>query len=439
MRVLQKKTAGGLALILLLAACGGANQEVILPGERLDLRGGDVAATTVASKSQAIRLPKQIINDAWTHRAGNQSHSIQHPAFGETATLAWSADIGEGNSRKQRITADPVAEDGRIFTLDAQARVTATSTSGQTLWTADLTPPGESAGDASGGGLAVLHGKLYITTGFGALTALDAASGELIWRQQLESAASGAPTVYEGTVYVVSNDSRAWAIDTEDGRVRWQRPGVASAAGVVGGAGPAVNRRIVVFPTSSGEIVTSFRKGGVQLWAGTVSGQRKGRAYANVSDITADPVIIGDTIYAGNQSGRVVAMDTTTGERKWTAREGAYSPLWITGGSVFLVSDQGELVRLSARTGERIWGTQLPYFETAKIKKRKAIYANFGPVLAGGQLWVASSDGMLRAFSPEDGALSQQSDLPGGASTNPIVVDQVLYVVSADGKLLAYR
>ncbi len=48
----------------------------------------------------------------------------------------------------------------------------------------------------------------------------------------------------------------------------------------------------------------------------------------------------------------------------------------------------------------------MPYFtEDQAPQDRKAIYAHYGPVLAGGRLVVASSDGLLRFFSPTDGSL----------------------------------
>jgi outer membrane protein assembly factor BamB len=51
----------------------------------------------------------------------------------------------------------------------------------------------------------------------------------------------------------------------------------------------------------------------VRTWATAVAGGRLGVAYSNINDITGDPVIAGGTLYAGNQSGRVVAL--SAGER----------------------------------------------------------------------------------------------------------------------------
>lgn len=432
---------GLLAIVALLAACG--EREVILEGERLDLRASlDPEAAVVeeiAEISTDITLPAQVNHTEWTHRNGTPTHRIQHPALGQALASQWSVGIGAGDSRKHRITADPVVSANRIFTLDAQAGVSATSTAGARLWQVDLTPPEDGSGDASGGGLAVDGDTLYVTTGFGELTALDVATGARKWTQDLDSATTGAPTVRDGLVYVISRDSKGWAINADTGRIEWSLTGTPSPSNMVGGAGPVVDDRLAVFAFGSGEMLAAFRKGGVQVWNSSVSGARQGRAYTTVTDITGDPVIDGDVIYAANQSGRIVALNAGSGERIWTAREGAYSPVWPTGGSVFLVSDEGNLVRLNAADGTEIWSVDLPYFENERPRRLKAVFAHYGPVLAGGRLIVASSDGQIRSFDPSSGALVSSVDIPGGATTNPVVVNGTLYVVSGRGTLHAFR
>lgn len=421
--------------LLFLGACG--QREVILPGERFDIRGDGAPVT---SNSVPIRLSAPVNHSQWTHRAGSATHSIQHPAFAASPVQIWAGDIGEGADRRHRITADPVAAQGRVFTLDSRATVAATSTAGARLWSRDLTPATDNPNDASGGGLALDADQLFVTTGFGELISLNVATGVENWRQKLEAPATGAPTISDGLVYVVSRDSRVWAIDANSGRVRWQLAGAPSPSGIVGGAGPAVGPKLAVFPFGSAQLVATLPKGGLRLWGGSVSGSRLGKAYANVSDVTGDPVIRGNVIFAGNPSGRTVAIDAVTGERIWTAPDGATGPVWIDGGSLFLVSDQAELVRLNVKTGARVWAVGLPKLvPTRSAKRARDVYAHFGPVLAGGQLWVASSDGYLRSFDPVNGSLARQIELPKGAATRPIVVNGVLYVVNQAGQLLAFR
>lgn len=441
--------AGLLSLIVLLAGC--AEREQILEGERLDLRapgGGEASealdaaadgAETRANRALPIALGEPVRNSAWTHRNGTALRRIAQPALGLSLSEAWSVDIGAGDGRKHRITADPVVADGRVFVMDARSLVSAFSTAGAPLWTRDLTPGFDRNEDASGGGLAIGGDTVFATTGFGTLVALDAETGALRWTQRFEAPVTGAPTVRGELVYVVSRNGTALAVEVDNGRVRWQLPGLPSQSAMVGGAGPAVSEKIAVFALGSGDMIASFPRGGVRLWAASLAGQRRGRAYAGVTDITGDPVIDGNVLYAGSSSGRLLALDVRNGERLWTATEGTLSPVWPAGGSVFLVSDQAELLRLDAATGERIWGVELPYFKNRRVKRRQGVFAHYGPVLAGGRLIVASSDGFIRSFDPVDGSLLSSVELPGGATTNPAIADGVLYVVSGNGKLHAFR
>ena len=434
----SKPMLAALGGLWLLAACG--DPELILTGERLDPRA-DLSGETIAppALSTAIALPAQVANANWTHAAGGPDHAITHPALGASLTRVWSAPIGEGNSRRHRITATPVVSDNRVFAVDSRATVSAHGTSGALTWSVDLTPPGESPDDASGAGLAVSGNRLFVTTGFGDLVALDAATGARLWTQELDAAAAGAPTVMGDLVYLVTRDAIAWAVDIETGRVEWTLAGTPSPSGVTGGASPALTNRMAIFPFANGELVSALRGGGTRVWGSFVAGQRPGAVYARISDITGDPVIIGDRVYAGSPSGRTVAVNMTSGDTLWSATEGAMGPVIVAGGAVFSVSDKAELVRLDAETGARVWGTELPFFVKPAARKRKAVVGNYGPVLAGGQLWVASGDGALRAFSPESGDEAARVALPGGAATAPIIAGRTLYIVSQDGQLHAFR
>lgn len=439
---LGKRLAGlGLVACAILAGCG--DRELVLDGERFDVRGEDAiearAGGGQAALYPATKLPAPRNHTSWTHRNGTPAHKITHPSLAATLSQVWSVDIGAGNTRKARITTDPIVAGGRIFTMDSASQVVATGSDGVKLWTRPLIPSSDRAADASGGGLAFGNGVLYATTGFGELFAIDATSGAVRWRQKLDAPLTSAPTVGDGLVYVVSRDNTAWAIDTKQGRIKWQLPGTPARAMIDGGAGPALAGRTVVFPFGSGELAAALKSSGLRVWGTFVAGQRRGAAYADISDVTGDPVIVGRELFAANQGGRVVALDARTGTRLWTAKQGAYSPVWPSGNSVFLISDRAQLIRLDRQTGETVWAVDLPYYKARKLRKRDEIYAHFGPILAGGRLLVASSDGMLRSYDPRSGALRSKLAIKGGAASNPVVVKNTLYVVTAKGQLVALR
>lgn len=440
----------GAALLALLAACG--QKEVILQGERFPVRAdldasipveGEPAPTAPeepGNTALAISLPGQSNTGEWTHRGGNARHLMPHSALSPAPQRVWSANIGAGSSRKNRVSAAPVVSGGRVFAMDAGSVVTATSTGGGTLWSADLTASFDKGGGVSGGGLAVGGERLFAATTYGEVVALEAASGQVLWRQRVDAPVTGAPATDGGMVYVSAKDGSAWAIDAGTGKVVWQVIGTPGATGYVGTSAPTVGDRAVIFPSSGGDLMAVLKiGGGTKVWQKSLAGKRLGAAYALTPDVTADAVIDGGVIYAGTGSGRTVAMSASSGERIWSAGEGALGPVAAAGGSLFLVNDQAELVRLDAQTGEVIWAVPMPYFTKEKIKRRKAIFAHYGPVLAGGRVMVVSSDGLLRAFDPVDGSLTHTAEIPGGAATQPAVAGGTLYVVGGNGQLHAFR
>lgn len=441
----------GVAALAVLAACG--ERELILPGERFSVRD-DLAASVpteenpnpkapeqaVAAESRPISLPAAQANADWAQRGGGPRHAAPHVAFSSAPQAVWATNIGAGNSRKNRISAAPVVAGGRVFAMDAGSLVSAVSTGGALLWQADLTAGFDKGGGVSGGGLAADGSRVYATTTYGEVVAIEAASGTILWRQRLDAPATGAPAVDGGVVYVTGRDGSAWAVDAASGKVKWQAFAAPGKAGWLGSAAPTVGDRVVYFPTNAGDLMAVLKPGGgTAVWHASAAGKRLGRAYAFAPDITGDAALVGGTLYTGTAAGRTVAIEAGNGNLVWGVNEGAMGPFAIAGDSLFMVNDEARLVRLEAATGTTIWSVEMPYFEAEKIKKRKAITAHYGPVLAGGRLWVASSDGKLSAFSPIDGSMVYQTDIPGGAASQPAVAGGVMYVVTSKGQVVAFR
>ena len=424
----------------LVAAC--SESDPILTGERLALRADpNAVAQDVENQSVPANLPAAVSNAQWAQSPVSPFARTTHAALQLPLQPVWSANIGDGDKRRKRLNTTPVSDGTRIYTMSSDQQVMATATNGSPVWSYQVQSPRDGAGATQGGGLALADGVLYVTSGLGTLVALEAATGAELWTQDLDTSATGAPTVSGGLVYLTSGDSIGWAIETANGRVRWQTETIADINNVAGAPAPAVDGGRVVFAFGNGQIQSTFRQGGLSLWSSEVAGQRAGRAINTVGDITGDPVIADGALYAGNHSGNMAAFDLFSGDRRWTLPDGALHQPWVAGGSVYFVSDLNELFRVDAETGAKIWSVALPGWVPSgrPHKRRDRSYVNYGPILAGGQLIVASSDGVIRSFNADDGSLLSQTEIAGGATTAPIVVNGTLYVVSKKGTLHAYR
>lgn len=430
--------------LLTLSAC--ATGDEVLPGQREPIREAVDETRSLrliepgANEVRGIALAPQQSNLNWAQRPGSDITRVQNAALGSSLQPLWQAAIGAGDKKRQRIVTDPVVADGRVFTMDSDSVVVATSTQGARLWTRDLTPDRDRSGEAAGGQFAYANGVLYAASAYGTLTALDPATGAEIWQQKLGATGTGAPVVANGLVYLVAGDATAWAIEASSGRIRWQLDGLQDSENVQGAPAPALSDNLVVFAFGSGELQASFREGGLRLWSAAVVGQRRGLAAATVNDVTADPVVAGNTAYVGTHAGRLVALDVNSGDRLWTQQMGALAPIWPAGDSIFAINDLNQLVRIDATDGAVVWTQNLSGFvPRRRTTRRAAIHAHHGPILAGGRLIVASNDGFVRSFDPASGEVVQTIAVPGGATSAPIVAGGTLYVVSTRGVLHAFR
>ena len=439
---LKKSSTAALTLCMLVSAC--EDSEAILPGKREAISAiyeGDSAKTAqkIINRTLPFKAPKVQRNSNWSQGHANPKTRTSNARLSAKPKLLWSVKIGIGDVKRTRLSADPIVYGGLIFTLDSQMVLSATLADGSNAWSKDLTPKTERPGQADGGGIAAGDGKLFVSTGYGTLWAFDLESGARIWEQSLLGTGNSQPAYRDGIVYLVSNDATTWAVNAKNGRVRWQIDGLADVNNATGTTGPAVSKKYVVFGFGSGEVQTAFRKGGLVLWSSTLAGGRAGLSLSTIEDIGTTPVISEGRVFAANSTGRIVALNLDSGKRLWSAPYGAKSLIWPAGGSVFFVSDLNQLIRLDARSGEVIWTKELPRYLKLHRLKSKEVVVHHGPILAGGNLYLASSDGSLTAFDPSSGEPIRTVEIPGGATTNPVVADGTLYVVSRDGKLYAFR
>ena len=117
-------------------------------------------------------------------------------------------------------------------------------------------------------------------------------------------------------------------------------------------------------------------------------------------------------------------------------------PPWPAGDSVFTVTDAAQLVRLDAADGSVIWAADLPGFVGERPRRRKAVHCALlrAHPRRRTQILVASTDGLLRAFSRGGRPARGRRGDPGrrhhrardrGAARSTLV--------TREGQLLAYR
>ncbi|MFN0217888.1 MAG: PQQ-binding-like beta-propeller repeat protein [Hyphomicrobium sp.] len=404
-----------------------AEKQQPLPGRRVPIvQTTESISSNLAEATGPLVLPPQHANDSWSQPGGEATNAPGHLALNGTVREIWTASAGEGSSKTGRITASPIVFDGRIYTLDAAAMVSAFALTGGKLYSISTVPETESGeGGGHGGGLAADNGRLYVANGYGVVAALDPQSGKAIWMKNLGAPIRSAPTAAGDRVFVTTIQGKFFCLSGADGAELWSARGLPQPASLTISTSPAVNGEIVVVPYPSGDVMALKISDGTPVWSENLARTRQTSQLASMSD-AARPAIDGDTVFAVGHAGRMVATKSQTGERLWSINVPGTQAPWVAGDTVYVVDTTGKLMALARADGKTRWTAQLPDSKTWS-----------GPVLAGGILWLASSKGKLIGVDAATGKAGGELDIGDPVYIPPVVAQGRMFVLTDSAKLVA--
>ncbi|MFA5122058.1 PQQ-binding-like beta-propeller repeat protein [Zavarzinia sp.] len=441
------RPAAALLLSSLLGACStfdsinpfssGPAQRV--EGERISVladQSPDVQPDP-ALAGVAVQLPPPYANPEWPQPGGYPAHAMYHLMVGQDLKVAWTADAGSGDSADTRLVAQPVVTTDSIYVLDTSAHVNALSLDGKRRWSVSLQPEDEDSATGYFGGVAYDDGKVYATTGYGDVFALNAADGKVIWKRSIGIPFRSGPTVNGGRVFGITQDNQLFALSTDNGDVLWNHVGISESAAFLGASSAAVAGEAVVVPFSSGELFALRVENGRVVWSDNLIRTGATTPIAALNDIRGQVVIDRGDVFATSHAGSTVGIELRTGSRLWDRSIGSSNTPWAGGDYIYLVSDDNALICLTRADGRVRWVTQLARYEDEKDKSGVVSWS--GPVLAGDRLLVASNTGVMTAVSPYTGDVLGSIQLPGKTVITPVVANGTVYVLTSNGTLVAIR
>ncbi len=248
----------------------------------------------------------------------------------------------------------PVAANGMLYVGDAQGTMYALDAqSGELNWSFQAHGRIRHAA-------AVTMGTVYFASGdlvSGAIYALNAWDGSLRWNYQFTGSAAGAPMVQHPLVYFGYNSQRGniMALSVFDGVLEWNWKARHYLSGQL-----AVREDVVVSGTTLTEDNESYlycidSHTGQIGWEKTLSGY-----FSGVSLLPGDQAVVTS---GGASTGRIYALDTTTGEQLWSPFRvrpfNFWSPPSVHGESIYTLN-KGTVYALCLETGKEQWNRLLP-------------------------------------------------------------------------------
>lgn len=429
--------------VLVMSGCSLFSEEKIpLEGDRISVLAGKTSLQPDFRPNEIkIVLPAPVINTNWSQSGGNSIHMMQHLMTPVKLKENWDSSFGDGDSKRDFMIAAPVAANKVVFAIDANAIVSAFRLdNGKKIWKRRLKPliKDDISTSIKGAGIAVFDKKVFATTGFGGVFALDMVTGKKIWRYDANMPIRIAPTVNRGVLFVQTIDNQLIALNSADGSVLWDYKSPTEATTLVGGASPAYSpvQDVIVAAFSNGELRAFKASTGSPLWSDVLASRKRTNSLANINAIKANPVIDGDRVYAMGNNNIMVAVDIRSGARIWEREIGSTNQPWVAGKFMFVLNNDYDLFAIETASGKIAWNTKIP---VGKTKEDRIGVTLSGPVLTNNRLLVATSNGYSFAVSPYTGKILGFITLDDGVQVPPIVVDGVAIMATKDADLVTYK
>lgn len=403
-------------------------KQTLFPGRRIPIieTMESISYNPAGVDSSMSDIPPPRTNEAWSQPGGVASNAPGNLALTGPLHQLWCASAGHGSSKTGRVTASPIVFDGRIYTLDAAANVSAFTLSGSSVFTISTKPETTVGLGGYGGGLAAENGRLYVANGYGFIAALNPETGKVIWSKNLDVPVRAAPTGVDDRLYVVTIDGKFYCLSGIDGSELWTAHGLLpQSASLMTSTSPAVDDGVVVVSYSSGDIMSFKLSDGSTIWTENLSRTRQTSQIASMSDVSR-PAIDNGVVFAIGHAGRMIATQVKTGDRLWSLSIPGSEPPCVAGDTVYVVDISGRLIALSRSDGKIRWLTQLPAAKN---------YA--GPIMAANTLWLVSSVGEVLSVDAMTGKVGGTLQLGDTVFIPPIVAQGHMYVLTDSAKLIA--
>lgn len=261
----------------------------------------------------------------------------------------------------------PTYHDGTVYAMSGRLTALDAAT-GELRWAFELPNQYSSAP-------IVKHGRVYVTNGSAddppsAVFALDATTGDVDWRRDLDGTIRTSAGVTNRLVVVATEESKVHALDVADGTTRWTL-----TLGGIPRTPPVIGRYVHILDTD-GALHTIDRDGTVR-WTSPVSdGRREGG------------LALADSLVLATAADGVTALRAEDGSTEWSSSTSAFGPPAVDTEAVYFTSgNRGKrLHTVDVSNGTDRWNVELAG-DVSKVADERI---QSPPIVVDGGVFVAA-------------------------------------------------
>ena len=333
----------------------------------------------------------------------------------------WSAKLGKG-SEFLRVGLSPAGDGKRIYAASRNGLVSAFNPeTGKRIWRVEVDVL-LSAGPGTGENYVVVAGS------DGDLICLAANDGREVWRININGESLARPLIRNDSVVVQTIDGKLQVFSVFDGKKLWSIEQSAPRLTLRGTSSPVIVGTTVVAGFDNGRLVGTSLSSGVTQWEAMLSPPSGRSDLDRLSDVDGSVVVVGQDIYAAGYQGKLAAVASESGRIIWARDISTHVGVAVDFANVYSIDESGEVIALLRRNGSEVWR------QDALLRREPT-----SPVAFDNAVAIGDFEGYVHLFSNIDGRPVARIRVGKGLlSGAPVVIGGRLYVQSESGVLEAY-
>lgn len=337
------------------------------------------------------------------------------------ASIAWTNST---LSKQEYFTKlRPFINDQTLYGADHSGKVVALDIqNGKKLWSVNT-------GRKWIAGPTLCNNQLLLTTKDAMVVALDPNNGHTLWESKVSSEVLAPPSGEKGIVLVHAIDGSVTALEAKNGKSLWRvdQSSVPSLT-LRYSSSPVVSGNTVLVGFATGKLQALDINSGLMEWERSITQPRGRSELQRMVDISADPIIVGNTVFAINYQGKLAAVNVQSGNLLWERELSSYQNIAADHHYVYVTDTAHNLWAIEQETGKTSW-------------KQDALHDRYitGPAVVKGNVVVADRGGYLHFVDSRDGHLLNRLNVKGKYYQEPVSHANGVWVHAQNGKIAAVQ
>ena len=334
---------------------------------------------------------------------------------------AWSAKLGKG-SEFLRVSLSPAGDGKRIYAASHDGVVSAFNPeNGKRIWRIELDLPLSS-------GPGVGEDYVIVTGSDGELICLAADDGREIWRINMAGESLARPLIKNGSLVIQTVDGKLQVFSVFDGTEKWSIVQDTPRLTLRGASSPVIVGSTVIAGFDNGRLIGTSLTTGVTAWEAMLSPPSGRSDLERLADVDGTLAVVGQDVYAAGYQGRLASVASESGQILWARDISTHVGVGVDFANVYSLDGEGELIALLRRNGSEVWR------QDALLRREPT-----SPVAFDNTVAIGDFKGYVHLFSNVDGRPVARIRVGKGLlSGPPVVIGNKLYVQSESGSLEVY-